>query len=132
MEVVYSVDVMVDGIKVGDGIINIVDEYSDGVEQIITRTISGQVVMDSIIGSIVGSYNDYITYNNGGTRSLDINIYMNMDSILLGSTTLTHNDRYGAVVKLLPGQEVIMLLPLLLLLLIVLSILIKLENSEEY
>ncbi|MEM1830788.1 MAG: hypothetical protein QXJ97_04560 [Desulfurococcaceae archaeon] len=106
MEVTYPVNVIVDNVKVGEGTIKLIDEYQDDVTQrIVTRQVSGKVVVDSVeAGSVSGTYEDYVTYGSGGTRTVNIPVRTFTDSILLSFTELVHTDQYGAVVTQPPPQ----------------------------
>ncbi len=106
MEVTYPVNVIVDNVKVGEGAIKLIDEFRDDtVQRIVSRSVSGSVLVDSVVvGSASGSYEDYVTYGSGGTRTVNILIRTFTDSILLSQTQLAHVDRYGAVVTQPPPQ----------------------------
>lgn len=132
MEVVYPVNVNVDGVRIGEGTIKLIDEYQDDVTQrVVSRSVSGKVVVDSVVvGSASGSYEDYVTYGTGGTRTVNIPVRTFIDSILLSLTQLTHIDRYGAVVsQQRPYPKPIHLIPFLLPL--VFFIVIAMRRREE-
>ncbi|MEM4976222.1 MAG: hypothetical protein QXT64_02740 [Desulfurococcaceae archaeon] len=107
MEVTYPVNVIVDNVKVGEGAIKLIDEFRDDtVQRIVSRSVSGSVLVDSVVvGSASGSYEDYVTYGSGGTRTVDILVRTFIDSVLLSSSTLMHTDRYGAVVTEVPPPQ---------------------------
>jgi len=78
-----------------------IDEYQNSAsEQIETRTISISVVDEN--GNSIGSgqlqYDDYISYNGGGTRTIDLSGNVNDDvNNTVGSVSGSLEDQYGSV-----------------------------------
>lgn len=95
-----SIVVRIDNITAGSGSISLVDESADGTsENIVTRSITGSVTIDNTgCGSVTGSYQDYVTYGSGGSRSAQLQVLFLLDSVSVGSAIYTYTDNYGAVI----------------------------------
>ncbi|RLE37068.1 hypothetical protein DRJ17_07340 [Candidatus Woesearchaeota archaeon] len=93
-----------------------IDEYQDSTsEQIESRTISINVVDEN--GNSVGSgqlqYDDYITYNDGGTRTIDLSGDVKDDEgNIIGSANGSLEDQYGSVSAKIPTKLEITITPL--------------------
>lgn len=76
-----------------------IDEAQDHIkEQKTTRQISITVVADGeTIGSGSLTYEDYITYNDGGRREINISGNVTSDPDVIGTASVKLDDEYGEV-----------------------------------
>jgi len=93
--------VYIDGVEVGNFTIYYEDEAVNALtENIVSKTTNVDVLINSTnVGSGVVNYDDYITYDEGGTRSYQIigDILINTSNV--GSITLQMSDDYGKIKK---------------------------------
>jgi len=77
-------------------------------ENIVHRTIDGQVLLEGerVDNGVVLEYDDYVTYNGGGTRTISVvgNAWLYVAeegfSAIVGDCSGSLEDNYGAVTKI--------------------------------
>ncbi|MHC1628223.1 MAG: Ig-like domain-containing protein [Candidatus Nezhaarchaeales archaeon] len=100
-----SGSVLLEGEEVGAVSGEYIDESQDAPsENIQSRSIAGEVYLDGLRVDIAVTlaYDDYVTYNGGGTRTIDISgtVYLTYDGgnyIIAGNASGSLKDDYGAV-----------------------------------
>jgi len=108
-----SVSIVVGGIVVGSGTINYTDQSASGSSQnIVSETVSFSIIVGGItVGSGSITYDDYITYNGGGSRTVDIPVSVVVGNITVGNGTIEITDTYGAVSTLTPLLQILSITP---------------------
>ena len=94
-----SGSVTVDGITIGTISGDYTDDSAYGTSEVINDvSIQLSVSVDSIsIGNGSMSYQDYVTYNGGGSRTINVSGNVTSDSIDIGDINATLVDNYGKV-----------------------------------
>jgi len=113
-EKTVSGTVYADGVALGSISGTYIDDYQNSAsEQILSRSVPITVADESgiEIGSGALSYDDYVSYNGGGVRTITVsgNVYANSD--VVGSVSGSLDDQYGAVSAKIPTKITLTIIP---------------------
>jgi len=108
-----NISIVVGGIVVGSGSIDYTDQSANGSSQsIVSETVSFNIVVGDItVGSGSITYDDYVTYNGGGSRTVDISVSVVEGGITVGNGTIEITDTYGAVSAPTPLLQIVSITP---------------------